>query len=58
MDKMIYTTYAEDTDTTFIMEDVCDNDGDLISTEVKGFYYGKPNEEDTKLFYGDLKAIF
>ena len=53
----IYTTYAPDTDTTFILEDVW-NGEDLVSTEVKGFYYGAPNEDDTKEFYGGLKAEF
>ena len=58
MAKEVYTTYAQDTDITFIMEDVYDNNKNLVTTEVKGFYYGVPNEKDTKEFYGDLKAIF
>ena len=57
MRKEIYTTYAEDTDITFIMEDIWKDD-ELISTEVKGFYYGRPDEEATKEFYGKLKAEF
>ena len=57
MRKEIYTTYASDTDITFIMEDTWSGE-DIVSTEVKGFYYGEPNEEATKQFYGGLKAIF
>ena len=53
----IYTTYAHDTDITFIMEDVW-NGEELVSTEVKGFYFGEPSEENTKTFYGGLKAEF
>ena len=53
----IYTTYAQDTDITFIMEDVW-NGQELVSTEVKGFYFGEPCEENTKEFYGGLKAEF
>lgn len=58
MKKEIYTTYAPDTDITFIMEDTYNKDNELILTEVKGFYYGKPNEENTEMCYGDLKADF
>lgn len=54
----IYTTYAQDTDITFIMEDIYNKDNELISTEVKGFYYGEPTEENTEKFYGGLKAAF
>lgn len=39
---MIYTTYAPDTDTTFIMEDTERPDG-TTETRVMGFYYGNPN---------------
>lgn len=52
MAKKIYEIYAEHDDITFIMED-CN-----ISLEVKGFYFGKPNKEATKQFYGSLKAEF
>ena len=40
-------------DITFIIEDI-----QGISMEVKGFYYGKSNDADTKEFYGKLKAEF
>ena len=53
----IYTTYAPDTDITFILEDVW-NGEELVSTEVKGFYFGEPNDDDTQNFYGGLKAEF
>lgn len=57
MRKEIYTTYAPDTDITFIMEDVW-NGEELVSMEVKGFYFGEPDEDGTKEFYGGLKAEF
>lgn len=56
--KEIYTTYAPDSDMTFIMEDAFDKNGDLISTEVKGFYFGEELEDYTKRFNGNLKAKF
>lgn len=56
-EKKIYTCQARNDDITFIMEDTY-KDGEIVSTEVKGFYYGEPDEEATKQFYGDLKATF
>ena len=53
----VYTTYAEDSDITFIMED-CIIDDRYVTTEVKGFYYGKPNKESTENFYGKLSAEY
>ena len=53
--KEIYTCYSPSADITFIMEDVF-RDNEYISTEVKGFYYGEPDEEATEYFYGDLKS--
>lgn len=53
----IYTTYAPDTDITFIMKDTYEGE-DVVATEVVGFYYGEPNETDTKEFIGSLKAEF
>jgi hypothetical protein len=55
--KEIYSVFSQEADMTFIMEDVWDGD-DVISTEVKGFYYGMPNEEFNKSFYNDLKAEY
>ncbi len=31
---------------------------DLISSEVKGFYHGSPDEASTKKYYGKLKAEY
>lgn len=56
--KEIYTTYAPDSDMTFILEDVLDEDGELISTEVIGFYFGEELDSYTEAFIGELKAIF
>lgn len=55
----IYTTYAEDSDMTFILKDCTEiKNGKLtlISTEVVGFYYGESDEEATKRYIGKLKA--
>lgn len=56
MNKVIYEIYASNDDMTFILEDTWEN-GEHISTEVKGFYFGEPNETCTKTFYGNLKAV-
>lgn len=58
MDKTIYTAYVPETDMTFILEDILRIDGEVASTEVKGFYFGEPNDEATKEFYGKIKAVF
>lgn len=55
--RVIYTTFAPDTDITFIMEDIYVND-ECISTEIKGFYYGAADEQATTKFYGKLKAEY
>ena len=57
MKREVYTVYSVDSDLTFIMEDTYKGD-DLISTEVKGFYFGKPKEKFTKEYYGEIKADF
>lgn len=57
MKKEVYGVYHEEQDITFIMEDTLENDV-CISTELKGFYYGPSNMEDTKTFYGKMKADF
>ena len=56
MNKTVYETYAPDADITFILEDTF-KDGEIISTEVKRFYFGKPSDEYTKQFYGKMKAV-
>lgn len=53
----IYETYSSEADITFIMEDTFNGD-ECISTECKGFYYGEPDSDATKKFYGKLKAEF
>jgi hypothetical protein len=55
--KIIYTTYSEELDVTIIFEDIVENEK-TISTEIKGFYFGSPNNESTSTFYGKLKAEF
>ena len=58
MEKIIiYTTYSEETDMTFILKDVFMND-DAKSTEVIGFYFGTPNDKSTIAYIGKLKAEF
>lgn len=54
----ITTTYSADADMTFILKETTSAEGDPISTEVIGFYYGAPNEEDTKNYIGKLKAEY
>ena len=55
----VYEIYSKDHNITFIMEDIYDEEYEyLLSTSVKGFYYGEPDEELTAKYYGDLKADF
>lgn len=58
MKTEIIDTYAPDTDMTFILSEVYEENGDPVSVEVVGFYYGKPSDELTKEFTGKLKADF
>lgn len=58
MKKVVYGVYAPDHDLTFIMEECITRDNEPISLEVKGFYYGEPNDYDNQTFYGDYKADF
>ena len=53
----IYSVYSKEGNMTFVMEDVFE-DGEHISTECKGFYFGEPNEDYTIAHYGHLKAEF
>lgn len=55
MKTLVFTVYSKEADITFIMEDTY-NYGQLVSTEVKGFYYGEPQDKSTKEYYGKLKA--
>ena len=54
----IQTAYSPETDITFILKEITSVEGDLISTEVVGFYYGAPNEQDTRDYLGHLKAEY
>lgn len=56
--KEVYGIYAPDHDITFVMEKRFTDDGEPVSLEVKGFYYGEPTENANRTFYGDLKADF
>jgi hypothetical protein len=53
----IYEIYSKESDITFILEDTFLN-GELLTTELKGFYYGEPTKFDTQVFYGQLKADY
>lgn len=54
----IRTEYSASGDMTFIMKETMDKDGNPISTECVGWYYGTPNEEDTAFYTGKLKAEY
>lgn len=54
----IQTVYSPEADMTFILKETASADGDPISTEVAGFYYGAPNEQDTRDYLGHLKAEY
>lgn len=54
----ITTAYSSEADMTFILKETMSADGDPISTEVVGFYYGAPNEFDTRNYLGHLKAEY
>ena len=57
MTKNIYAIYSKEHDMTFIMEEGY-KDGNPVYLEVKGFYHGEPNDYDTKLFYGETRALY
>ena len=54
----ITTAYSAEGDMTFILRETTRPNGEPISTEVVGFYYGEPDEESTKNFIGKLKAEY
>ena len=57
MDKItteIETTYAPDTDITFIMEYTY-KDGEIIKAECVSWYSGEPNGKDTEYFNKDRR---
>ena len=57
MKEKIYTTYAPDTDITFIMKETEVN-RTTKTVEVIGFYYGEPDGVNTKQYINNLKATF
>lgn len=54
----VYNIYSSEGDMTFIMKDTYDEDGELLSTECIGWYYGEPTAEDNITFAGKLKAEY
>lgn len=54
----IISGYIPTMDITVIFEDTYNSNDDLIKQELKGFYYGQPNEQYDKEFYNDLVATF
>lgn len=51
--------YAENEDMTFIVVDeIDDNTGEVLSTEVTGFYFGEPDDKYTEVFDGKSKACY
>ena len=49
--KEIFQGYVEEVDMTVIFEEVLNGEKN-VSTEVKGLYNGKPDEEGMKTYYG------
>lgn len=54
----IRTVYSASEDITFILKETTNKGGDPVSTELVGFYYGTPNEDDTARYIGALKAEY
>ena len=51
--------YAKNEDMTFIVVDEIDEStGEVLSTEVTGFYFGEPYDEATETFDGKPKAVY
>lgn len=50
--------YCEKDDMTFIMRDKYDDNGTLIEKACVGWYFGKPNKENTDEFIGKLVADY
>ena len=53
----VEVAYSEQSDMTFIYEN-CEDNGEIVSTEVVGFYHGHPDTEKTSQYYGKLKAEY
>ena len=52
------TCYSEKDDKTFIMEVTYDLHENPLMERLVGWYYGKPNEDDTRKFKGNLVAHY
>lgn len=55
--KEVYQGHIPTLDKTVIFEDVYE-DEKLVSTTVKGFYYGEAKEADMNEFNGKLEATY
>ena len=51
----VFTAYSPEVDMTFIVEEVTNDDN--ITIKVVGFYYGTPNDDCTRVFYGKNEAV-
>ena len=58
MKKELYGVYAPNWDITFVMEDTTDQNGEIVSTECVGWYYGEPTDVDNETFKGKLKVRY
>lgn len=63
--KYVWQTYNEKSDMTFIIADYVDLEtGEILSTEVTGFYWGEPSintetrENDMRYFDGKPRATY
>ena len=57
MDEIISVAYAPNVDKSFIMKEVY-NDGEPVSAEVVGWYWGEPDDDATEMYVGRLKAEY
>ena len=58
MKSEIYAIYVKEHDISFIMEEISDDRGLLMTLEVVGFYYGEPDDKLNALYKGSTKAEF
>lgn len=57
--ERVFPAYSKEHDMTFIVKDTIDPETEeIIETDVVGFYYGEPNEENTEAYFGRLSALF
>jgi hypothetical protein len=58
-ESRLYPVYCEHEDLTFVMREEYDScTGEVVTLEVTGFYYGRPDSSSTKEFNGKRKATF